>query len=148
MWALVRAPLIADSVSGYGIDRWRDWYGASRIINSSYRNPVRNVGLTPSGAANSRHMFGDAADLRNETYTENEWTAMHTAAANANADYIEPRDGPCGLVTRCDVGNHRRDRAVDQVNVGQADPACVDLDQDVERPRLGDGHLFDLQLAR
>jgi len=37
------------------------------------------------------------ADLRNETYTENEWTAMHTAAANANADYIEPRDGPCGL---------------------------------------------------
>ena len=39
-WALVKDALIAAESSGYGLDKWRSNYGAARIVNSSYRNPV------------------------------------------------------------------------------------------------------------
>ena len=45
----------------------------------------------------SRHMYGDAADLRNESRTEEEWKAMYGAALRAHASFREPRDGPCKL---------------------------------------------------
>jgi hypothetical protein len=120
--ALVRDPLIAASTTGYGLDKWRLNYGSARILNSAFRNPVRNtnVGGAPgdsvpgSGHTGSRHMYGDAADMRNETAAGEgadpddpedpanaarvaEWTAMITAAQNAGADYLEPVDGPCKL---------------------------------------------------
>jgi hypothetical protein len=102
-WALVRDPLIASS--GYGLDQWRANYGSSRIINSSYRNPARNASV--GGAAQSRHMYGDAADLRNQSGSVSEWNAMQTAASNAGADFIEPQNGPCGLAcTHADWRNH------------------------------------------
>jgi hypothetical protein len=94
-WALIRDPLIVSQNSGYGLDRWRAEYGSGRHCNSCYRNPAHNAAI--GGAAQSRHMYGDAADLRNDTRTENEWTGMQQAAQRANADYIEPRNGPCDI---------------------------------------------------
>jgi hypothetical protein len=96
-WALIRQPLVISQTSGYGLDRWRVEYGGPRTINSAYRNPVHNDRI--GGATNSRHMFGDAVDLRNESRTEGEWNAMVKAAGEgrANADFIEPRNGPCGI---------------------------------------------------
>src|SRR6266850_619579 len=109
-WALVRDPFVAAATSGYGLDKWREEDGASRIVNSAYRNPVRNFSLQPPGAVNSRHMFGDAADLRNETRTEDEWNLMDAAALRAQPDFVEPRDGPCGLgCVHADWRNHSGD---------------------------------------
>jgi len=104
-WALVRDPLIAAASSAFGLDAWRTNYGGPRIINSAYRNPARNAAV--GGAAQSRHMYGDAADLRNQTGTVAEWDAMVRAAKNANADFIEDSLGPCGLsCVHADWRNH------------------------------------------
>lgn len=92
-WALIREPLTIDKSNGYGLDKWRDAYGSSRIINSSYRSPVKNSQV--GGAPQSRHMYGDAVDLRNESGGDTEYNAMVTAANTAKADYIEPVSGPC-----------------------------------------------------
>jgi hypothetical protein len=86
-WALIREPLVIPAASGYGLDRWRAEYGSSRIINSAYRNPVRNQNA--GGRANSRHQFGDAVDFRNQTRTQGEWDLMVLAARRARADFIE-----------------------------------------------------------
>jgi len=94
-WALIRQPLLSPSASGYGLDKWREAFGGPRHINSAYRNPARNAGV--GGAAQSRHMYGDAADLRNDSGSITEWKAMKSAARIANADFIEPLEGPCGL---------------------------------------------------
>lgn len=93
--ALVRDPLIVAASSGYGLDLWRDYYGSSRIINSAFRAPNHNSSV--GGARYSRHMFGDAVDLRNVSGTQNEWGDMVLAAQAADADYVEPQSGPCGL---------------------------------------------------
>ena len=91
--ALLRDPLIADSSSGYGMDKWRELYGSARTVNSAYRNPHHNAAV--SGAANSRHMYGDAADLNNDSSTYDEWQQMLFAAYDANADYLEGQNDPC-----------------------------------------------------
>lgn len=95
-WALLRSPLLAPESSGHGLDKWRMEFGASRIINSAYRNPAHNF-ATPGASTKSRHMFGDAADLRNQTGKRKEWNQMIQAALRAGADWIEPVNGPCGL---------------------------------------------------
>jgi hypothetical protein len=106
-WALVRDPLIAPQSAGYGLDAWRSYYGSSRIVNSSYRNPARNFNITPPAAQGSRHMFGDAADLRNQSGGVDEWNAMVQAAYFANADYVEPQNLACGLAcTHADWRGH------------------------------------------
>jgi hypothetical protein len=98
-WALLRNPLLV------GIDPWVDKYRAiitndykrpyeNRIINSSYRVPSQNKAC--KGAQNSRHMYGDAADLRNISRTKIEWDAMHQAA-QGNASWVEGPSGPCRL---------------------------------------------------
>jgi hypothetical protein len=94
-WAIVEASLTIPDSSSYGLERWRKEYGASRIINSAYRNPKHNNQV--GGAKDSRHMYGDATDLRNESRTEDEWSNMQAAATRAKADYIEPRNGPCDI---------------------------------------------------
>lgn len=104
-WGLIRAPLIDSSLTYIGLDAWRNSYGGSRIINSAYRNPVHNASI--GGATSSRHMFGDATDLRNASGTMTEYNAMRSAAKAAHADYIEPVSGPC--TTKCvhaDWRNH------------------------------------------
>jgi hypothetical protein len=85
------------SSAGYGLSKWREEIGIPRIINSAYRNPARNAGLFPAGAPQSRHMHGNAVDLRNVTRTTAEYDMMAKAAAAANAGFIEPLSGPCGL---------------------------------------------------
>jgi hypothetical protein len=92
-WALIREPLVVGKRTRYGLDKWRQEYGSARITNSVYRSPIKNE--TVGGAPQSRHMHGDAADLRNETGKDPEYDAMVTAAQNARADYIEPISGPC-----------------------------------------------------
>lgn len=92
-WLLIRQPLIDSSLAYIGIDALRHAYGAARTINSAYRDPIRNASV--GGATRSRHMFGDAADLRNVTLTMTEYRAMKSAARAAHADYIEPISGPC-----------------------------------------------------
>ena len=108
-WALIRQPLIAAQTSGYGLDAWRANYGGPRIINSGYRNPKHNALV--GGAAQSRHVFGDAADFRNQSFggqNQNaEWQAMVNAANSAAADYVELSTGPCGYAcTHADWRNH------------------------------------------
>lgn len=63
-WALIREPLIVGFQQGYGLGLLRRVYGAERRINSAYRDPERNRDV--GGAPRSRHLFGDAADIRNE----------------------------------------------------------------------------------
>jgi hypothetical protein len=104
-WALIRDPLIVNEVNNYGLNRWRLEYGGPRIVNSAYRNPARNARV--GGVATSRHMHGDAADLRNVTQTVNEYNSMAQAAGRANADFIEPLNGPCMLgCVHADWRNH------------------------------------------
>ncbi len=88
-WALIRTPLLL------GVDLWIATYGSPRHINSAYRNPQHNNAV--GGAPRSRHMFGDATDLRNETGSQQEWNAMHQAAQTIQADWIENINGPCQL---------------------------------------------------
>ncbi len=97
-WALIRQPLTINKSYEYGLDRWWQLWGASRISNSGYRSPSHNASV--GGAQNSRHLYGDAMDLRNETGTVQEYNSMADAAKygnpNAGASYVEPLDGPCG----------------------------------------------------
>jgi hypothetical protein len=104
-WALLRDPLLAGKDKGYGLDKLREAYGETRRINSAYRDPVHNK--QQGGARRSRHMFGDAADLRNEKKSREEWDRMWTAAEKSQADYIEPLSGPCQLnCLHADWRNH------------------------------------------
>jgi hypothetical protein len=66
-WALIRDPLIIGANNNYGLDRWIQEIGQVKTINSAYRNPARNARV--GGAAQSRHMYGDVADLRNDART-------------------------------------------------------------------------------
>ena len=94
-YALVRDPLVAAASSGHGLDKWREAFGENRNISSGYRNPARNASV--AGATNSRHMYGDAADLDTQTNTQTEWDDMVTAANASDPSYVEPVTGPCGL---------------------------------------------------
>jgi hypothetical protein len=103
-WALLRDPLISSAGSGHGLDLFREAFGGPRIINSAYRNPLRNAAV--GGAVGSRHMYGDAADVRNESCpsAQNcpsptpwvEWDQMVIAGIIADA-WIEPASGPCDV---------------------------------------------------
>ena len=89
-WAIIRSPLTAPSSVGYGLDKWRQSYGSARNTTSVYRAPAHNKAV--NGVSDSRHMFGDAVDLLNQSQHQSEWDAMVTAAGltGAKADYIEP----------------------------------------------------------
>jgi hypothetical protein len=94
-WALLRDPLTR-SGADYGLAAWVTAIGNTPKINSAYRNPKRNYGI-PGAAGQSRHMYGDAVDLKNKSRTEKEYQKLQKAARSAGASYIEPLDGPCGL---------------------------------------------------
>jgi hypothetical protein len=95
-WAIIRFPLTVAESSGFGLDRWRaNAGGTPRFVNSAYRAPAHNAAI--GGASQSRHMFGDAVDLRNLSQTLAEYTLMSNAANNAGASFIEPLTGSCGL---------------------------------------------------
>lgn len=93
-WGLIRDPLTTNAIQ-FGLVEWQSQYGGSMIVNSAYRNPSRNNRI-PGSAKQSRHMYGDAVDIRNETRTINEYNQRADAARRSRADYIEPWTGPCG----------------------------------------------------
>ncbi|HEX8197645.1 MAG TPA: D-Ala-D-Ala carboxypeptidase family metallohydrolase, partial [Pyrinomonadaceae bacterium] len=93
-WALIREPLTI-YFTDYGLAQWDfESVGLQMNVNSAYRNPSRNSRV--GGATASRHMYGDAADIKNETRSRDEYDRRAAAAQRANADYIEPWTGPCG----------------------------------------------------
>jgi hypothetical protein len=97
-WALIRMPLVISQSAGYGLEKWASWLAPPnyppRHINSAYRTPAYNAGI---GVSRSRHMFGDAVDMRNESGLFGEWLDMKIAALLSGADWTEPINGPCGL---------------------------------------------------
>jgi hypothetical protein len=90
-------------------DTWYSWRanagGLPRYVNSAYRAPKHNQEV--GGVWNSRHMHGDAVDLRNVPQTSAEYTLLKQAALNAGADYVEPWTGPCSnKCVHADWGEH------------------------------------------
>ncbi len=107
-WAVIRSPLVAPAAlapAGFGLDSWVLQLGGApvRPLNSVYRNPVHNFAPTSqcggaaSVATRSRHMFGDAADMRVISRTVQEWNSLFKAAQRAGAVTPEGINGPCGL---------------------------------------------------
>ena len=99
-WALIREPLALPASSGYGLDKWQEAIGGALELSSVYRSPSYNKSLKKRGykpAANSRHMFGDAVDVLNQSHTPHEYEALLTAARNAKASWWEPVDTLCAL---------------------------------------------------
>ena len=108
----MKKPLAVPKSALYGLDRWRELLGSPQILNSAYRNPAHNAN-TSGSAPDSRHMWGDAVDMRNVTQTQEEYKVKACLAnydtlnlncdksvPDARADYVEPKDLPnaCGLV--------------------------------------------------
>ncbi len=94
--ALIKDPLIsAGPYSSYGLEAWRNAYGFPMIVNSAYRNPIRNINV--GGAGDSRHLYGDAADIRTNN-DHDVWTQLALAAQNAYPDWIEDHNGACAWV--------------------------------------------------
>ncbi len=100
-WALIQYPLVEPSGDQRGLNAW-----VAKILtmgystpgfNSGYRTPTYNSTLAGS-AANSRHLFGDAADLESGTCAT--WTDFDNAAVNAAAPtFVEDQAGSgCGHV--------------------------------------------------
>ncbi|MEW6104635.1 MAG: D-Ala-D-Ala carboxypeptidase family metallohydrolase, partial [bacterium] len=89
-WAVLRPILYT------GLEATRANYGYPMIVNSGYRNPIRQLQVNPT-APESRHIYGDAADIavvdinNNGIIEPDEWDELADAATAANADYIEPR---------------------------------------------------------
>lgn len=42
----------------------RDFFGVAITVNSGYRSPSYNANLKPPGAKNSKHIIGQAADIK------------------------------------------------------------------------------------
>lgn len=93
-WSLIRDPLIATREKGYGLQMLRYVYGEPRQINSAYRDPVHNQ--KTGGAPRSRHLVGDAADIRNEAAFKQRG-ASPEAYAREWAQFLQPGD----LEDRC-----------------------------------------------
>lgn len=58
-------------------------------VNSAYRTPIYNASLKPPGAKNSRHIYGDAADIDVDNNNPQEWAALCELAV-AKGACIEP----------------------------------------------------------
>jgi hypothetical protein len=119
-WAAIRSPLVAAAQAGFGLDAWVLQLGGApaRPLNSVYRNPAHNFAPpnqcagAGSTSARSRHMFGDAVDMRDIAGTAcggskalpsqcpagvQEWKILFKAAQRARAETKEGMNGPCGL---------------------------------------------------
>ena len=92
-WSILRFPLTVSSSTGYGLEKWVVNIGAAYPLNSVYRSPAHNIAV--GGAANSRHVYGDAVDMRNQSGSYADWSYLIVAAQAAGADYTEPTSLPC-----------------------------------------------------
>ena len=82
---------IVKQVLWSGLESTRSNYNrGGLVIDSGYRCPHGNAAV--GGAWQSRHMWGDAADMHSADHLWNraEWDLMQSAARNAGASYIEP----------------------------------------------------------
>ena len=82
---------IVRSVLWSGLENTRSNYNRGGIvIDSGYRCPHGNALV--GGAYQSRHMWGDAADMHSQDHpwSQAEWTLLRNAANAAGATYIEP----------------------------------------------------------
>ncbi|HEX8499937.1 MAG TPA: D-Ala-D-Ala carboxypeptidase family metallohydrolase [Pyrinomonadaceae bacterium] len=81
-WAILRGDLLR------GLENIRARNGDAPLrINSGYRNPRHNAGIT-GAARQSQHMYGTAADIAS---TETTWQVLHDHAKGSNA-CVEPLD--------------------------------------------------------
>ena len=79
-WAIIRNSLLT------GLECVRAGNGnVALTINSGYRNPAHNAAV--GGESQSRHMFGDAANIASNTQT---WDPLHDAGKSCGA-CVEPR---------------------------------------------------------
>ena len=79
-WAIIRDSLLT------GLECVRTGNGnVALTINSGYRNPAHNAAV--GGESQSRHMFGDAADIASNDQT---WDPLHNAGKSCGA-CVEPR---------------------------------------------------------
>jgi len=99
----------------YGLDLWIDKTKAINPnfgfnINSAYRNPVHNISV--GGKDNSRHIYGDAVDLNNDSQSLDEYNKRYRAAKQAHADWLEDfegKTGPCKAeCVHADWRNHNK----------------------------------------
>ena len=82
-WAILRDSVVANTfcvVSNYG---------SVPNLNSGYRNPARNAQV--SDATNSRHVYGDAADL--SAPNQSQWNTLRNIGKNGvcSVACVEPR---------------------------------------------------------
>jgi hypothetical protein len=66
------------------LESMRTAYNNPISLSSGYRNPVHNANIIPTGAPESRHIYGDAADIR----TNNDpvmWNSLEKIAQSLNA---------------------------------------------------------------
>lgn len=100
-WALIGLPISHQHAAGVGYDVWMSDYVAdtgdqsTHAVNSGYRTPAHNASI--GGAPNSAHMAGVAVDVDNNSRTLAEYNNFVTAARQAQAFYVEPTSGHCGL---------------------------------------------------
>ena len=60
------------------------------IVTSGYRCPHGNAHPEVNGAADSRHMHGDAADIKTANWSEAEWDSLRLHALQAGFTWFEP----------------------------------------------------------
>ena len=80
-WAILRGSLLG------GLETIRYKYGIDLVINSGYRTPFHNCcQITPRGTPNSRHIYGDAADIATNSVN---WHSIQSYGKSAGA-CVEP----------------------------------------------------------
>lgn len=82
---------IVKNILWIGLENTRANYGRGAIrVHSGYRCPHGNAAV--NGAAQSRHMWGDAADISSasQPWSQAEWNLLQQAAVAAGATFIEP----------------------------------------------------------
>jgi hypothetical protein len=70
-------------------------FGLKMTVSSGYRNPVDNDTIKPTGKPNSRHIYGDAADI--DISSDAEWLKLCNSAVKEGA-CIEPHSMAPGWV--------------------------------------------------
>src|SRR5262245_43638977 len=84
---------IVKNVLWLGLENTRANYGRGAItVQSGYRCPHGNANPQIGGATQSRHMWGDAADITSasQPWSQAEWNLLQAAAVAAGATFIEP----------------------------------------------------------
>lgn len=83
-WAIIRQVLLD------GLETARANYGNNPlVINSGYRNPAKQFRIDGGASLNSRHVYGDAADIASNSSS---WAPIKDAAKAAGA-CVEPQSG-------------------------------------------------------